>query len=144
MKYTFPSWAERTAGNNETNPDPEFLGSPIRDHQLFRQRYTVLGGESIVFSEVDDAFNFFWTQALYCPGDTFSLRCQSEVSTALEWMLPVDDTVLTFSATSQFQVRAADGDVLTPAAGVVIRLSNINMNTSIRPRKLVLRCCSIN
>ena len=136
LKYTFPSWAERTAGNKETNPDPEFLGSPIRDHQLFRQRYTVLGGESIVFSEVDDAFNFFLdTGTALTASDTFSLRCQSEVSTALEWMLPIDDTVLTFSATSQFQVRAADGDVLTPATGLVIRLSNINMNTSIRPKK---------
>ena len=136
LKYTFPQWAERTAGNKETNPDPEFIGSPIRDHALFRQRYTVLGGESIVFSEVDDAFNFFLdTAQAFTASDTFSLRCQSEVSTPLEWMLPVDDTVLTFSATSQFQVRAADGDVLTPQTGLVIRLSNINMNTSIRPKK---------
>ena len=136
LKYTFPQWAERTAGNKETNPDPEFIGSPIRDHALFRQRYTVLGGESIVFSEVDDAFNFFLdTAQAFTANDTFSLRCQSEVSTPLEWMLPIDDTVLTFSATSQFQVRAADGDVLTPQTGLVIRLSNINMNTSIRPKK---------
>ena len=136
LKYTFPTWGERTAGNTTTNPDPEFIGSPIRDHQIFRQRYTVLGGESIVFSEVDDAFNFFLdTAQALTPNDTFALRCQSEVSTPLEWMLPIDDTVLTFSATSQFQVRAADGDVLTPQTGLVIRLSNINMNTSIRPKK---------
>ena len=136
LKYTFPTWGERTAGNTKTNPDPEFLGNPIRDHQLFRQRYTVLGGESIVFSEVDDVFNFFLdTGTALAANDTFALRCQSEVSTALEWLLPIDDTVLTFSATSQFQVRAADGDVLTPATGLVIRLSNINMNTSIRPKK---------
>ena len=135
-EYTFPLWGERTAGNEKTNPDPEFIGNPIRDHTLFRQRYTVLGGESIVFSEVDDAFNFFLdTAQAFTDTDSFALRCQSEVSTPLQWMLPVDDTVLTFSATSQFQVRAADGDVMTPATGLVIRLSNISMNPNIRPKK---------
>ena len=134
--YTFPQWRARTAGNRETNPDPAFLGNAIRDHQIFRQRYTVLAGESVQFSEVDDAFNFFLdTSRQITPTDTFSLRCQSEVSSPLEWMLSIDDSILTFSSTSQFQLRAADGDVLTPLTGLVIRLSNIDMNANVRPKK---------
>ena len=135
-KYTFPKWGERTAGNTETVPDPDFLDQPIRDHQIFRQRYTVLAGESIVFSETDDAFNFFLDTAQQITAtDSFSLRCQSEVSSPLEWMLAVDDSILTFSAKSQFQIRAADGDVLTPLTGIVVRLSNIDMNPNVRPKK---------
>ena len=57
--FTFPQWAERTAGDTNTVPDPEFVGQAIKDHVFFRSRYIVCAGTSVVFSEVDDVFNFF-------------------------------------------------------------------------------------
>ena len=57
--YTFPQWAARTAGDEETVPSPEFIGQKVRDHILFRGRYVVCGGRSVTFSETDDVFNFW-------------------------------------------------------------------------------------
>lgn len=133
--YTFPQWARRSAGNTETNPDPEFIGKTIRDHIVFRSRYVVAAGETITLSETNDVFNFFNDTSLAVQAtDPFGLRGTSERSSPIEWMIPVEDSILAFSSTSQFQVRAADADVLTPATGEIFRLSNLEMNSNIRPK----------
>lgn len=133
--FTFPSWAERTAGDTETVPDPEFVNQKIRDHVLFRGRYVVCAGVSVVLSETDDAFNFFQdTSVALTETDPFSLRSSSERSSELNWLLPVDESILAFSQYSQFQVRAADADVLTPTTGIILRLSNIEGNPHVRPK----------
>ena len=134
-EYTFPQWGRRSAGNTETNPDPEFLNKTIRDHIIFRSRYVVAAGETITLSETNDIFNFFNDTSLAVQAtDPFGLRGTSERSSPIEWMIPVEDSVLAFSSTSQFQVRAADADVLTPATGEIFRLSNLEMNSNIRPK----------
>lgn len=133
--YTFPQWARRTAGNKETNPDPEFLGKTIRDHVIFRSRYALAAGETVTLSETNDIFNFFLDTSLAIQAtDSFGLRATSERSSPIEWLIPVEDSILAFSSTSQFQVRAADADVLTPATGEIFRLSNLEMNSNVRPK----------
>ena len=134
-KYTFPKWGERTAGDKVSSPDPEFVGKKIRDHTLFRSRYVMAADETIQFSETDDIFNFFNDTSLAVQAtDPFGLRGTSERSSPIEWMIPVEDSILAFSSTSQFQVRAADADVLTPQTGEMFRLSNLEMNPNVRPK----------
>ncbi len=133
--FTFPTWADRTAGDEETVPDPEFIGKTIKDHVFFRSRYVTCAGTSLILSEVDDIFNFFQdTSAALTETDPFSLRASSERSSELLWMLPVDESILVFSAYSQFQARPADADVLTPTTAIILRLSNLESNGDVRPR----------
>lgn len=133
--YTFPAWGQRTAGDVVTVPTPSFIGKAIKDHNLFRGRYVVIAGESVIFSEVDDIFNFFNdTAAQVLETDPIDLRAVSETSIDLTWMLPIDETLLVFSQKSQFQVRPADADVLTPRTAICLRLSNIEMNAHVRPK----------
>ena len=134
-KYEFPEWAARTAGDENTVPDPEFIDQPIKDHVFFRSRYVVCAGTSLVFSEVDDVFNFFQdTSAALTDADSFSLRASSERSSQLNWLLPIDESILAFSAYSQFRASPADADVLTPTTAIVLRLSNLESNPDIRPK----------
>ena len=134
-EFTFPQWGDRTSGDERSSPDPEFIGQKIRDHTIFRGRYVVCAGETLQFSETDDIFNFFNdTSAATLATDTFGLRSNSERSSPLEWMIPVEDSILLFSSTAQFQVRAADSDVLTPLSAEIFRLSNIDMNSNVRPK----------
>ena len=133
--YTFPQWGDRTSGDETTSPDPEFIGKKIRDHVVFRSRYVVCAGETVQFSETDDIFNFYNDTSLLTQAtDPFGLRGSSERSSLMEWLIPVEDSILTFSSTSQFQVRAADADVLTPLTGEIFRLSNLEMNSNVRPK----------
>ena len=134
-EFTFPSWGARTAGDDNTSPNPEFIGKKIRDHVLFRSRYVVIADETVQLSETDDIFNFFNDTSLsVLDTDPFGLRGTSERSSPLEWMIAVEDSILAFSQTTQFQVRAADADVLTPQTGSIFRLSNLEMNSNVRPK----------
>ena len=133
--YTFPKWGERSAGDETTVPEPSFIGFPLHDHVLFRSRYWVIGGEYVVGSEVDDIFNFFNKQASQVlETDPIDVRATSESGIDLNWLLPVDESILVFSAKSQFRLQAADADVLTPRTAVILRLSNIEMNKHLRPK----------
>lgn len=133
--YTFPKWGDRTAGDETTVPNPAFIGKTIRDHVLFRGRYVMVSGQSVVFSEVDQIFNFFQdTSVALTAKDGFSVLAVSEVSGELNWLLPVDESILAFSQYSQFRVSAADADVLTPVTAMILRLSNLQMNPNIRPK----------
>ena len=133
--YTFPQWGERAAGDDDTVPTPSFIGFPIKDHVLFRSRYVVVGGESVVASQVDDIFNFWNKTALeVLETDPIDVRASSETSIALNWILPVDESLLVFSSKSQFRLQAADADVLTPRTAIILRLSNVDMNPDLRPK----------
>jgi hypothetical protein len=133
--FTFPTWGERTAGDEDSVPTPSFIKQAIKDHVLFRGRYVVCAGESVVFSEVDDIFNFFPdTSVTVLETDPIDLRASAETSTRLNWLLPVDESLMAFSDNSQFQVRSADVDVLTPRTATILRLSNILTNPGLRPK----------
>ena len=113
--YTFPQWAARTAGDEETVPSPEFIGQKLRDHILFRGRYVVCGGRSVSFSETDDVFNFWPDSATVFTGsDPFTLNTTSELFSPLEWMIAIQENVYVFSATGQFLCRSGgDAGVMT-------------------------------
>lgn len=134
-EYTFPTWGGRAAGDETTVPSPSFIGYPLKDHVLFRSRYFVIGGESVVASEVDDVFNFFnATATQVLETDPIDIRATSESSIDLNWILPVDESMLVFSDKSQFRLQAADADVLTPRTAIILRLSNVEMNPHLRPK----------
>ena len=133
--YQFPEWGSRTAGDEKSVPNPDFVGETLRDHCFYNQRYVVTGGEIVSFSETDDIFNFFAdSAAALVETDPFHLRCTSEVSSPTEWLLPIDESLLIWSRTSQFQARPVDGEVISPSTSVVVRLSNIEMNPHVRPK----------
>ena len=133
--YTFPQWAERTAGDLVTVPNPEFVGKAVKDHTIFRGRYVFAAGQSVVFSETDDIFNFFQDSSVALTAkDTFSVLATAEISSELNWLLPFDESILVFSQYAQFQVKPADADVLTALTAIIVRLSNLEMNPDVRPK----------
>lgn len=133
--YTFPLWGERTAGDEETVPSPSFVGRQIKDHLIFRSRYAVAGGESVVLSETDDAFNFFAdTSVQVLETDPIDVRASSESSVALQWLVPANEVLLAFSDREQFAVRASGDEVLSPRSAVCDLLSKIESNVRVRPR----------
>ena len=135
VSYTFPEWGIRSTGNEDTVPEPDIIGNVIRDHVFFRERYVLAGGETVQFSEVGDSYNFFQDSVLgITDQDGFAVNCASEVSSDLQWILPIDETLLIWSSTSQFQVRAADSEALSARTALVVRLSNIVMNDSVKPK----------
>jgi hypothetical protein len=134
-QFRFPEWGKREAGDETTVPTPSFVDRPIKDHAIFRGRYVVISGENIVMSRVDEIFNFFMqTSTQVLDTDPIDLTAFSESSSSLQWMLPIDESLLVFGVRSQFQVRPVNTDVLTPRNASCNRLSNIDANIQLRPK----------
>jgi hypothetical protein len=133
--YEFPEWGNRTAGDEESVKDPAFIGKPIRDHVLFRGRYMTCSGSRIMFSEIDDIFNFFLDSTVQVQdSDPIDLLANAALSTELQWLVVVDEMVLVFSPEVQFNVRSSgDSDVLSPRSAMILPISQITMNTDVRP-----------
>ena len=135
VEYEFPEWGIRSTGTEKTCPDPDIVDKVIRDHAFFRERYVLVGGETVQFSEVGDAYNYFQDSVLQLTDqDAFAAKCVSEVSSSLEWVLPIDENLLAWSSTSQFQIRSADSSPLNATSVVSVRLSNIVMNRMVKPK----------
>lgn len=135
VSYEFPEWNERSTGNELTVPNPDIVGTLINDHVFFRERYVLAGGDTVQFSEVGNAYNFFQDSVLLLSDqDGFAVTCASEVSSPLQWILPIDESLLIWSSSSQFQIKAADSEALSARTAVMVRLSNIVMNDMVKPK----------
>lgn len=61
FKITTAPWAERTSGDDETNPFPSFVedGEPIQSIGTFQNRLFFTAGESVIYSRSNYFFDFF-------------------------------------------------------------------------------------
>ena len=135
--YTFPLWGQRTAGDETTVPTPSINGRPIRDHFLHRGRYVVIGTNSVMQSKTDYIFTFFQdTSTTVLDTDPIDLAPPADgaATPLLDWGVAADESILVFAGATQFQIRAADGQVMTPKTTSIIRLSAIDTNTLLPPR----------
>ena len=135
VEYEFPEWGIRSTGTEKTCPNPDIVDKVIRDHVFFRERYVLVGGETVQFSEVGDSYNYFQDSVLALTDqDAFAANCVSEVNSDLQWVLPIDENLLVWSSTSQFQVRSADTLPLNATTALSVRVSNIIMNDMVKPK----------
>jgi hypothetical protein len=135
--YTFPLWGQRTAGDATTVPTPSFIGQSIKDHLIFRGRYWTASKNSVVGSESDNPFNFFSdTSTTVLDTDPIDLLTPAESASipSLEWLVATDESILAFSEADQFQIKAADQQVMTPRTAEILRLSSIAINVRIKPK----------
>jgi hypothetical protein len=103
----------RTAGDDNTNPFPSFVGSTINDVFFFKNRLGFLTDSAVVFSEADEYFNFFrtTTQQLLDSAPIDVGLSHTKVA-VLQHALPFQEKLMLFSDNSQFVLRGAD--VLSP------------------------------
>jgi hypothetical protein len=105
-------WDIRKVGDDNSNPVPSFIGSPISDIFFFRNRLGFLAGESIVMSEAGNYFNFFGTTARTdVDSDPIDVSASTTQVTLLRHALPFEKSMLIFSDQHQFQLSS--GDILS-------------------------------
>ena len=54
-------WTARQVGDNNSNPEPSFIGSTITSTFFYSNRFGVLSEDNIFFGSANDSFNFFVT-----------------------------------------------------------------------------------
>lgn len=113
FEFKKATWGEREVGDEDSNPDPSFVGQKINHVFLFRGRLGFLAGESVVLSESAEFFNF-WRTTVTAVVDTDPIDVESSYPAVSTFRnaLQFDDRLVIFSDKAQFVLTAPN--VLTP------------------------------
>ena len=133
-------WSPRTAGDEITNPRPNFLprpggtfGRPIQNILFFRDRLVFLSDEYITMSSTGDYFNVFGKSAIaVAASDPINVAVSSTVPALLHSGLVVGAGLLVVSPNQQFLVRT-DNDILSPLTVKVANISGYTFNANTSP-----------
>ncbi len=127
------NWGQRLVGDEDTSPDPSFVGRSISDAFFLRNRLGFLAGDSAILSRAGEYFDFFprtATQVL----DTDPIDVANPESSVRRF-----DTALVFNQSlliwtdGEVQMALVGGDILTPSTARLVPVSTFEADTLCRP-----------
>lgn len=137
-KYIFEPmpWAERKAGDDDSNPFPLFAedGLTINDIFFFRNRLGLLYDENIILSESGEftEYNFFRRTALtVVDSDPIDVSVSNNQVSILKHAVPFNEALLLFSDKTQFKLNAID--ILAPDTVSVDVTTQFEASTQAKP-----------
>ena len=129
------TWGERVAGDYDTAPDPSFVGFPINDIFIYKNRLGFLSDENVVLSRVREFFEFFpETVTTVLDTDPIDVVASNNRVSVLKYAVPYQDELILFSAQIQYRFNAAE-TVLTPATAQITSLTQFDVDTNVRPQQ---------
>jgi hypothetical protein len=132
---TVPIWGERTTGDYDTAPDPSFIGHPINDVFIYKNRLGFLADENVILSRVREFFEFFpETVTTVLDTDPIDVVASNNRVSVLRYAVPYQDELILFSAQYQFRFNAAE-TVLTPRTAQITVLTQFEVDTMVRPQQ---------
>ena len=109
LTYDVPYWGDRTVGDEESSPDPSFVGRKIADMVFFRNRLGFLCDENVILSEASEFFNFFRTTVTQLlDGDPIDVASSSNKVSILFAGVPFLEKLILFSDQTQFSLQSPD------------------------------------
>ena len=102
------TWGARSAGDNNTNPMPSFVGASINDVFFFRNRLGFLSGENVVMSRTSKYFDFFPASvASLSDDDPIDVAISHNRVSLLKYAVPFSEQLLLWSDQAQFVLTAS-------------------------------------
>ncbi len=114
------AWEERKVGDTETNPDPGFIGRPIRKVFVNQNRLAFLYDENVILSGAGEFGRFFRLSVLdYIESDPIDVAATSSRVSILQDAVPFNDGVMLFSDQTQFSMT--NGEAGLTASSLAVR-----------------------
>ena len=127
------TWSDKTVGDENSDAAPSFIGNPINDLFFYKSRLGFLAGESVILSEVDNAYNY-WNTSVINSVDSDRIDISSSVNeiTYLNWAIPFANQLVIFSDRAQFLLTQGNQG-LTPSTAALSLGSSYENSTIARP-----------
>lgn len=111
-------WTPRICGDEESAPDPSFVGRPIDTIFFYKNRLAFLSRENVIMSSVGEFFTF-WpkTVTTMVDSDPVDVAASHTRVSALEHATPFSGGLILFSESTQFSLE--HDDVLSNATVAV-------------------------
>jgi hypothetical protein len=115
------TWGSRPSGDEDSNPLPDLFteGERIADVSFHLDRFVLVGGEYVAFSESGNYFNFFQQdEGTLVDSDAFGRQVSSDAVTRIDFAVPLQKTLYLFTrAGRQFSISSPEA--LTPGTASV-------------------------
>ncbi len=134
--FTFDeaSYADRSVGDDDTNPYPSFIGYTFSDIFFHRNRLGLLADENVIFARAGEFldFDFFRKSTLtIVDSDPIDVAVSSNKVSILKHAVPFNESLLLFSDLTQFKVTA--DPILTPETINISNTTEFEANLRAKP-----------
>lgn len=130
--YSGYKWEDRLVGDDLTNSAPSFVGVPINNIVLFKNRLGFLSDENIILSEVSEFFNFWRTTVLDVPdSDPIDVASSSPKVGKLKSGTVFNTELILFTDSSQLVLRG--GEILSPKSVALLPVGDYENYSDIQP-----------
>lgn len=125
-------WSPRKVGDDDSNPQPSFIGSNINDIFFYRNRLGFISEQNVILSGSSDFYNFwFRSAAAIADTDPIDLAVSSNKVSILTHAVPFARQLMLFSRQGQF-VLSSDG-VMTPKSAKVDQITSFDYSEDAQP-----------
>lgn len=106
--YSAFKWAEKTVGADETNEDPFFVGTKIKNVVFHKNRLGFLTNDQMCLSEAGEFFNFFLVSVQdSLATDRINLEINHSDAVNFHSAVSFQDDLLLFGSSDQFRVTGS-------------------------------------
>lgn len=129
----FVNWGTRKVGDDNTNPQPSFVGKKISHVFFYENRLGFLSESNFVMSQADDYFNFYSNSAkTQTDSDPIDLSISSARPSSLHTAVALTQGLLLFSDSEQFLLYATDTR-LSPSSTKIRSIGKYENTSKIHP-----------
>lgn len=129
---TLDAWANRLVGDEESNKEPQFIGSRIVDVTSFQDRLVILDEEGVNFSVTRDFFNLWKkTVATLLADGPIGITSASGQVNILRFAVQHDKDLIVFADKVQFTVFGTAA--ITPQAATMSETTKFKIQSDTHP-----------
>ena len=133
---TLPKWGDRTCGDYDTVVDPSFIGKPINDVFVYRNRLGLLADEAVILSRSGEFFQFFpETATTSLDSDPIDITASNNRVSVLRYAVPYQDELIIFSSQSQFRLSSGDQPLTSQTSRLTV-LTQYEADMGLRPSQV--------
>ena len=126
-------WAGREVGDENSNPEPSFVGQTVQDMFFYMNRLGFLSSDSVMMSQPGDYFNFFVGSAIaVSDADPIDMTASSTKPATLKAALGTPKGLLLFAENSQFLLSTSEA-AFGPSTVKMSELSNYSYSSNVQP-----------
>jgi len=127
------SWAAREVGDEDTNPEPSFVGQTISGMTFHMNRLVFLSRDTVIMSQPGDYFNFWQGSAIaIADSDPIDMAATSTRPATLRSAVSSTKGLLLFSSDAQFLMSTKDV-AFGPSTVTMEEISNYSNVTTLDP-----------
>lgn len=131
--YQSVVWKGREAGDDDTNPDPEFLNYGITGVGAYQGRLCILAGPNVLFSSSKSPYNFYReTVSQVLASDTISIASSGAGGADFEYAIPYNADLLVMARKYQAVVPGRT-TAITPSNATIVLSTSYDMSPTVSP-----------